>query len=64
MENYHQIELRAIDFASVADAENQDYQAVVFDATDNPEISDSIPPEFAQSGAFQGISASPWILQI
>jgi hypothetical protein len=38
-----------VNFATVADAEDQDYEAVVFQGADEAVVADAVFPEFAES---------------
>jgi hypothetical protein len=42
------MEALAVDFAAVADAEDQDQQAVVLDLTDQPIVADAILPALTE----------------
>src|SRR5713226_1069072 len=53
----------AVDLPAMSEAKDQHHQAIVFEFADEPIVTDSVFPEFAQSRAVQRLSHTAWIVQ-
>ena len=54
----------AIDFFAISDAEDQNYQKIVFDLADEPVIAHAIFPELPKPRAGQRLCDAAWIVQL
>ncbi len=56
--------LALVDFAAIANPDDEDAQCAVLNIGNDAIVADSIFPEISQLGTFQGLANSAWVIEL